>query len=256
MEAQHAAKRQRTPRQIDFGCEVPFTQMPELVKQGFEALERQFQKGDQRILEHYQVAQNCFDSCLGDPICDLMLMLVLTLASCSVTPTVAPQTHHFDVGARKDPALFAANLVTRMLWYLLPEHFPWEEDNQLVLRVPEMTKKIEHKGVSNRLLRELGWAKVVRGNQDTPHNDDIELQDVDKHLNLRKELLKLRKNASAFVRLVFHSHDPLWLDRCSQIVQGHEDGDCCAQHPGIGHVIDGSTAYSLPKEIEGQPRHI
>ena len=29
-----------------------------LVKQGFEALGRQFQKGDRRILEHYQVAQN------------------------------------------------------------------------------------------------------------------------------------------------------------------------------------------------------
>src|ERR1700677_5249805 len=28
---------------------------------------------------------------------------------------------------------------------------------------------------------------------------------------------------------------------------------CCAQHPGIGHVIDGSTAYSLPRKPEGQP---
>lgn len=32
MEAQHAAKRQKTPRKIDFGCEIPFTQIPELVK--------------------------------------------------------------------------------------------------------------------------------------------------------------------------------------------------------------------------------
>src|ERR1700685_29728 len=28
---------------------------------------------------------------------------------------------------------------------------------------------------------------------------------------------------------------------------------CCAQHPGIGHVIDGSTAYLLPRKPEGQP---
>jgi hypothetical protein len=28
---------------------------------------------------------------------------------------------------------------------------------------------------------------------------------------------------------------------------------CCAQHPGIGHVIDGSTAYTLPRKPEGQP---
>jgi hypothetical protein len=28
---------------------------------------------------------------------------------------------------------------------------------------------------------------------------------------------------------------------------------CCVQHPGIGHVVDGSTAYSLPRKPEGQP---
>jgi hypothetical protein len=28
---------------------------------------------------------------------------------------------------------------------------------------------------------------------------------------------------------------------------------CCAQHPGNGHVIDGSTACLLPRKPEGQP---
>lgn len=217
MEAQHQAKRTRTTSRIDFGCSIPFTQIPELVKQGFEAQELHFRKGDSRILEHYQVARNCVESCLGDPLCDLMLMLVLTMASCSITPTVAPQTRHFDVGTKKDPALFAANLVTRMLWYLRPGHFPWKGDHQVVLCVPEMTKKIEHKGVSNRLLRELGWVKVIRGNRDTPRNDEIQLQDADKLLALRKELCKSQKDAAAFIARVFHSHEPLWLDRCSAI---------------------------------------
>jgi hypothetical protein len=27
---------------------------------------------------------------------------------------------------------------------------------------------------------------------------------------------------------------------------------CCAQHPGIGHVMNGSTAYSLSRKPEGQ----
>jgi hypothetical protein len=149
-----------------------------------------------------------------------MLMFVLTLASCSITPTVAPQTRHFGEGVRKDPALFAANLVTRMLWFLRPEHFPWKEDYQLVLRVPEMVKKVEHKGISNRLLLVLGWVKVIRGNRDSPRNDELQLQDVDKLLTFRKELLKLRKDALGFVGVVFHSRDPtIWLDRCSQIVR-------------------------------------
>jgi len=223
IEAQHQAKRTRTSSRIDFGCSIPFTQIPELIKQGFEAQELHFRKGDSRILEHYQVARNCVESCLEDPLCDLMLMLVLTMASCSITPTVAPQTRHFDVGAKKDPALFAANLVTRMLWFLRPEQFPWKGDHQVVLCVPEMTKKIEHKGVNNRLLRELGWVQVICGNRDTPRNDEIRLQDVDQLFMLRKELCRLQKDAVAFVARVFHSHDPVWLDRCSAIWRDQGD---------------------------------
>jgi hypothetical protein len=220
MEAPHEAKRQRASPSIDFGCPIPFTQVPELVKQGFEALERHFKKGDQRVLEHYQVARNCLESCLGDPLCDLMLMLVLTLASCSITPTVAPKMRHFSEGARKDPELFAANLVTRMLWFLRPEHFPWKEDHSLVLRVPEMVKKVEHKGISNRLLLVLEWVKVTRGNRDSPRNEELRLQDMDKLLTFRKELLRLRKDALGFVGVVFRSREPtIWLDRCSQIIQ-------------------------------------
>lgn len=224
MEAQHQAKRPRTVSRIDFGCAIPFTQIPELVKQGFEAQDAQFRNGDSKIREHYQVARNCVESCLGQPLCDLMLMLVLTMASCSVTPTVAPQTRHFDVGAKKDPALFAANLVTRMLWFLHPEQFPWKAGHQPVMCVPDMVKKIEHKGVSNRLLRELGWVKVIAGNRDTPRNSELQLQDSDQLVVMRKELLNLRKDAAGFVRKIFHDHNPIWLDRCSQIVQDHEVG--------------------------------
>jgi hypothetical protein len=46
-----------------------------------------------------------------------MLMLVLTMASLSVTPTVSPKAQEFRVGAKKDSSMFAANLVTRMLWF-------------------------------------------------------------------------------------------------------------------------------------------
>jgi hypothetical protein len=58
-----------------------------------------------------------------------MLMYALTLASCSVTPTVVDE--RFDVGKKKDDKVFAANLVTRMLWYLKPSNgtaVPGSED--------------------------------------------------------------------------------------------------------------------------------
>ena len=35
--------------------------------------------------------------------------------------------------------------------------------------------------------------------------------------------------------------------------QFNVQANCCAQHPGICHVVNGSTAYSLPRKPEGQP---
>jgi hypothetical protein len=75
------------------------------------------------------MVRHCLDASLGDPLCDLMLMYALTLASCSVTPTVVDE--RFDVGKKKDDKVFAANLVTRMLWYLKPSNgtaVPGSED--------------------------------------------------------------------------------------------------------------------------------
>jgi len=70
-----------------------------------------------------------------------------------------------------------------------------------------MVKKVEHKGIGNRLLLVLGWVKVIQGNRDTPRNDELQLQDMDKLLIFRKELLKLRKDALSFVGVVFRSRD-------------------------------------------------
>jgi len=49
---------------------------------------------------------------------------------------------HFDAGPRKDPAISAANLVTRMFRFLEPELFAWEQDKGGVLGVSEMTNRI------------------------------------------------------------------------------------------------------------------
>ena len=55
---------------------------------------------------------------------------------------VAVKEQEFSVGQKRDGGLVAANLATRMLWFLRPEHFPWDQDDGVVLRVSEMTKKI------------------------------------------------------------------------------------------------------------------
>lgn len=145
IEAVHQAKRRsQTKSTIDFGCQIPFNAIPPLVEKGFQQLDGQFSKSgmNQKVREHYHRARQCLIECLGQPKCDLMLMLVLTLASSSATPTVAVNATEFSKGPTKNSEMFAAALVTRMLWSLRPDYFPSEEDDGWVLSVREMTKKI------------------------------------------------------------------------------------------------------------------
>lgn len=143
LEAAAGRSKKAKRRVIGFGCQVPFERLPRLVEDGFERLGRIFEKGDRRILDHYQAARNLLESCLGDPLYDLMMMLTLTVAASSVTPQVAPESREFSAAAkRKEPELLAANMVTRMLWFMRPQSFPWDADEKGVLRVTEMTKKI------------------------------------------------------------------------------------------------------------------
>jgi hypothetical protein len=218
IEAESRALQPSKRQKIDLGSEIPFTCIPSIIADGFRAQEKILAKGNQKILEHYHVARNCLERHLGDPLCDVLLMLVLTLSASSVTPTVAGKSHSFEEGPRKDPGVFAASLVTRMLWFLYPTAFPWEEDDGMVLRVSEMTKKIEHKGVSNRLLRKLGWV-MTESKRDNPRNSELRLCPEDKLLKLRLDLLALRRDPAGFIAQVFHSHNSVWVERCSQIIQ-------------------------------------
>lgn len=218
IEAEYRADQPVKRRVVDLGCSVPFVCIPKIVEEGFSALTKLFLKGNQRILEHYHIARNCLESCLGDPLCDVLLMLVLTISSSSVTPTVVVNGSGFEAGPRKDAAQFAANLVTRMLWFLRPKAFPWDRDDGMVLRVSEMTKKIEHKGVGNRFLRELGWVQV-QGNRPNPRNSELRLRPEGELLRLRTELLSLRKDPVGFIGCVFRSRDEVWVERCSEIIR-------------------------------------
>jgi hypothetical protein len=53
VEASEDAKRSRLQRRIDFGCEVQFTKISELVDEGLRAQDKQFEKGGGGIREHY-----------------------------------------------------------------------------------------------------------------------------------------------------------------------------------------------------------
>lgn len=53
IEAEEMANRVVKRRRIDFGCEVPFKSVPEVVKAGFELQQKVLQRGDSRVREHY-----------------------------------------------------------------------------------------------------------------------------------------------------------------------------------------------------------
>jgi hypothetical protein len=65
-----------------------------------------FTKGKRnlKIGKHYYVARNCLEECLGDPLYNVLLMLMLTYRLLLVTPFVAARGKGFEVGARKDLA--------------------------------------------------------------------------------------------------------------------------------------------------------
>jgi hypothetical protein len=221
MEAELRVQERRQPRArrvIDLGGDIPFRRLPRLVHDGFASLLKPSPVRDGKVAEHYQTARNCLVECLGDPLCDLLLMLAVTYGSSSATPAVTERGKGFEVGKRRDSAQFAASLATRMLWFLRPGAFPWRTDDGMVLRVSEMTKKIEHKGVNNRFLCEIGWVQssVARP---SPRNSELTLRPVGELLEMRKELLSKRTEPDRFIAQVYRSQEKVWVERSSEIIR-------------------------------------
>lgn len=211
-------KRPRRRRVIELGGDIPFTELPQLVDDGFAALLKPSAGRDGKVVEHYQTARNCLVECLGEPLCDLLLMLAVTYGSSSVTPTVDARGQGFVDGKQKDGPQFAANLAMRMLWFLRPNAFPWQADDGMVLRVSEMTKKTEHKGVNSRFLCEMGWVQssVARP---SPRLSELTLRPQDTLLEMRKELLSKRHEPQRFIAQVYQSLDDKWVERSSTIIR-------------------------------------
>ncbi|KAF5482970.1 hypothetical protein CGCA056_v003941 [Colletotrichum aenigma] len=219
--AAHDRALRQTRRTINFGCSFPFTDVPSLITDGFLKAKAIFSnKGDIQVLDHYQLAINVLYSNIEDPLCCLMLMITLTVCSSSETPEVAPGSRKFGTAAkRKDPAQLALVMVTRMMWFLYPASFPWKKGSSgTAYDVAEMTKKIEHKGCSNRMLRELGWV-TSKSNRDSPRNTDLQLRPQEDLLQTLRELRSAMKRPDDFISVVFNSQDSIWTERCASIIK-------------------------------------
>jgi len=143
MAMEERAPKKRKKRIIDLGAEIPFTRVPKVVQEGFDKLVKSHQKTDPELIRHLRLAHSCLVQCLGDPLCDLMLMLALTFAACTTTPSIEMGETEFRPAQRqRDADMLAATMVTRMLWFMRPKEFPWEEEMRGVLPIKKITPKI------------------------------------------------------------------------------------------------------------------
>jgi hypothetical protein len=209
------------------GYEVPFSSVPSVIKEGFRAEQHRVIRRDLKLAAHYELAENCLVEHRESWQCELLLMIVLTVLSSSVIPSVAAESRVIKAGPRQtDTRQFAANLVTHMLWYLYPKDFPsentwerdWEERWGSISCVSEMTRELRKQGVNNWLLQALGWVDVKEGSKQA-RNGDTTLRPELQLLELRRALRSLRKrNAGYFIARVYGSRDP-WFERCSSIIK-------------------------------------
>ncbi|EHA56058.1 hypothetical protein MGG_15976 [Pyricularia oryzae 70-15] len=127
--------------------------------------------------------------------------------------TVAPK--------RKDPAQLALVMVTKMMWQFFPSKFTWTKDpNKAAHNVPEITKKIEHKGCNNRMLCQLGWTTFKPDiKRENPRTGDIIIQPRKELEERLRRLTKARNRPEDFIAIVFSSNDPIWVDRCVSIIK-------------------------------------
>ncbi|KAF6806529.1 hypothetical protein CPLU01_15896 [Colletotrichum plurivorum] len=121
--------------------------------------------------------------------------------------------------AGKEPGQLALVMVTRMMWFLYPASFPWAKGSGgTAYDVAEMTKKIEHKGCSNRMLRQLGWVDS-KTRRDSPRNTDLQLRPRSVLLETLQALQAAIRQPDNFIAMIFGSNDGIWVDRCGSIIQ-------------------------------------
>ncbi|KAH6955968.1 hypothetical protein BKA56DRAFT_624828 [Ilyonectria sp. MPI-CAGE-AT-0026] len=100
---------------IDFGCSIPFTEVPPCIARGMELTYDLYVSSHAKVLAHYENARNCLEKALGDPLCNLLLIIVSTFTSSTASPTLPRNKDNLEPGPRRNRHLLAVTLMTKML---------------------------------------------------------------------------------------------------------------------------------------------
>ncbi|KAF5486596.1 hypothetical protein CGCA056_v015058 [Colletotrichum aenigma] len=213
--AAHDRALRQTRRTINFGCSFPFTDVPSLITDGFLKAKAIFSnKGDIQVLDPLPASDKRPLQHIEDPLCLLMLMITLTVCSSSETARGRAWVAQIrDRSQEKGPGPAGPRYGHEDDVVPLPRLVPLEEGSSgTAYDVAEMTKKIEHKGCSNRMLRELGWV-TSKSNRDSPPKHRTCSAASRDLLQTLRELRSAMKRPDDFISVVFNSQDSIWTER-------------------------------------------
>ncbi|KAG6042582.1 hypothetical protein E4U17_001367 [Claviceps sp. LM77 group G4] len=192
-------------------------------------MQRSKVRDDPTLLHHFNLAYEQLQRGLGtgDFRYDLLIMLVMTLSAPSQTPYINIKNqkngYYFDLmdgtRDRQGAAMYAATVVTRMLWHLTKEQFDPAPPN--TASVEEVTKRLEHYKVTYWLMVGIGWVDLSNPNclrRSLRRHECVMRSDA----ALREyyvELDRLRvDDPDGFIYRIFHGRFPIrkynWVEVC------------------------------------------
>ncbi|KAL7957270.1 hypothetical protein V8C34DRAFT_325380 [Trichoderma compactum] len=212
---------------INFGCKFPLKNgLPAGVVEGFKRLQENsnlnsFNRGAPKpgLINHYNKALNLLEEFQSEPEVELLCILALTVGmTLDMTIYTVPKRDAKDEVARfviasssvkpKRGGTRVALLALRMLWYLMSEEFVWKKAKGDELKIEEETM------YSTQRVREAtdqAWGRSKSA--------DVRIASKEA-LDARLEQLRsLMPKPTDFVREVFQSDDPKWVDQCKAIIK-------------------------------------
>ncbi|KAM6476987.1 hypothetical protein HDV62DRAFT_402221 [Trichoderma sp. SZMC 28011] len=216
---------------INFGCKFPLKNgLPDGLVQGFKKLQENTNSCNSLpnpgLINHYKKAFSLLEEFQSEPHVELLCILALTVGMTQdMTIYIVPKRDAKDEVARfalasssvkpKRGGARVALLALRMLWYLMPEEFVWEKAKGYALEIEEETI------YSIQRVREAtGWLDCPK-DQAKRWSKYKNMRRASKEaLDARLEQLRsLMPKPTDFVREVFQSDDPKWVDQCKAIIK-------------------------------------
>jgi hypothetical protein len=87
---------------INFRSSIPFTEIPSCIERGIELTRDLYTTSRLKVLAYYENTRDCLKQDLGDSLCNLLLIIILTFTLFTVAPALLPYKTSFKAGPKRD----------------------------------------------------------------------------------------------------------------------------------------------------------